>query len=169
MKKSLLRDRLLHNGAWSFTAAAFAVGGIGSLCGLMVANVRDPKALWLGSNVSHPQAICLFLDAQTLLAGVALGWLAVRGDRKPLDRSLQLAVDEEGIHDWRPGGEEIPWSEVSAVEVSAQHLPQGMLTGAKLEVVRKAGGTVTIDLFNLDRDHKAILKAVKQIRKAARD
>jgi hypothetical protein len=167
MKKLELRNGLLHNGAWFVTALAFAVAGLGSFCGLMVANVRDPKALWMGPNVQYAQGIYVFLDALALLVGLALGFLAFHYGRKLLNRSAQLRVDEKGIRDLRPGGEKIPWSEVTAVGLAAQQ-SKGVLVGAKLEVVTKAGDTVAVDIFNLDMDPQRILKTVKEIRKAAR-
>jgi hypothetical protein len=168
MKKLLLRNSLAHNGAWFLTAAAFAVAGLASFCGLVIANVRDPKAVWMGSSVQSPQLIYLFLDVLALLVGLGLGFLAIRFGKKLLDRSVQVSVDEAGIHDHRSEGEEVLWPEVTAVDVAAQHSPQGALIGTKLEVVTKAGRTVAVDVFNLDQDHKGILRAVKHIWRGAK-
>jgi hypothetical protein len=167
MKKLVLRNGRLHNGAWFVTAAAFALAGLGAFGGLVAANVYDPKALWMGSNVQYAQGIYVFLDVLALLIGLAMTFLAVRYGRKLLDRSAQVRVDETGIRDLRPGGERIPWSEVTAVGVVTQQ-SKGMLIGARLEVVTKAGDTVGVDVFNLDMDPQRILKTVKEIRKAAR-
>jgi hypothetical protein len=168
MKKLVLRNSRLHNGAWFFTAALFTVAGLGSFFGLVVANVYDPKALWMGSNVQYAQAIYVFLDVLALLIGLGMSYLAIRTGKKLLDRSVQVMVDETGIHDRRPDGEDIGWSEVAGVGVATQHSPQGGLIGARLEVVMKTGGTADVDIFNLDMDPQRILKTVKQIRKTAR-
>ena len=79
MKQLLLRNSALHNGAWFFTSAVFAVGGLAAFCGLVVANLRDPKALWMGSSVSYPQAIYLFLDALAILVGLLIATIVEAG------------------------------------------------------------------------------------------
>ena len=58
MNKLVLRNDLLDSGAWFVTAAVVAVLGLACLCGLVVANVRDPKALWMGRSVKYPQGVC---------------------------------------------------------------------------------------------------------------
>jgi hypothetical protein len=156
----------LDSAAWFLTAAVFALVGLLALAGLIVANVRDPKALWMGPSAQYPQAIYLFVRALALVVLVAMTALAVFKGKKFFDRSVQLTIDATGIHDHRGSGQEIAWSEVA--ELTDWSLYSGTIaTAAQLKVATTEGQTVGVDILGLDQDHKAILKAAKQIMKQA--
>jgi hypothetical protein len=166
MDKLVLRNSRLDSGTWFATASVFAIAGLLSLGGLVVMNVRDPKALWMGPSVKYPQAIYLVFDGLTLAWAVAMTGLAIFKGKKFFDRSIQLTVDAEGIHDHRGEGQEIAWHEVA--ELTDWVLYSGAIaTAAQLKVLTKDGSTVGVDILGLDQDHKAILKAVKKIAKEA--
>jgi hypothetical protein len=159
MTTLVLRNDRLDSGTWFVTSAVFAVVGLACFCGLVVANVRDPKALWMGPAVSSPQVIYLVFDGFLLLISALMAWAALFKSKKFFDRSVQLTFDEAGIHDHRDG-RDIAWSQV--VRISGRSLYSGAIaTMARLEIAIKDGTTVGIDILGLDRDHKAILDAAE--------
>jgi hypothetical protein len=164
VEKLVLRNNRLDSAAWFLTAAVFAVAGLLALAGLIVANLRDPKALWMGPSVQSPQAIYLCLQGLALVVLLAMAALTLFKGKKFFDRSIQLTIDTAGIHDHRGGGQEIAWSEVSGITDWA--LYSGTIaTATQLKVETTAGPAVGIDILGLDQDPKAILKAAKKIRK----
>jgi hypothetical protein len=166
MDKLVLKNSRLDSGAWFFTAAAFAVIGLLSLVGLIVANIRDPKALWMGPSVTHPQMIYIFLQGLALLCMAAMTGLAVYKGKKFFDRSIQLVIDNTGIHDHRAGGEDIAWSEITEVTEWAL-ISGGIVTAAQLKVVTEDESTIGVDILGLDQDHKDIVKAARRMMKEA--
>jgi hypothetical protein len=166
MDRLVLRNSRLDSGTWFATAMVFALAGLLSFGGLVVMNVRDPQALWMGSSVKYPQIIYLVFDGLTLAWAVAMTGLAIFKGKKFFDRSAQLTVDTDGIHDHRGQGQEIAWHEVA--ELTDWVLYSGAIaTAAQLKLLTKDGLEIGIDILGLDQDHKAILKAVKQIAKEA--
>jgi hypothetical protein len=164
VEKLVLRNNRLDSAAWFLTAAVFAIVGLLALVGLIVANVRDPKALWMGPSVQYPQAIYLFLQGLALVVLVAMTALVVFKGKKFFDRSVQLTIDATGIHDNRGSGQAIAWSEVA--ELTDWALYSGSIaTAAQLKVATTDGSTIGVDILGLDQDHKAIFKAAKKIMK----
>jgi hypothetical protein len=164
MEKLVLRNNRLDSAAWFLTAAVFALVGLLALAGLIVANVRDPKALWMGPSVQAPQLIYLFLQGLALVVLVAMTALAVFKGKKFFDRSVQLTIDATGIHDHRGSGQDIAWSEVT--ELTDWALYSGTIaTAAQLKVATTEGQMVGVDILGLDQDPKTILKAAKRIMK----
>ena len=167
MEKLVLRNDRVDSGTWFFTAAAFALAGLGCVCGLVVANVRDPKALWMGPDVKAPQAVYLFLEGLALVVTLAMAGLAVYKGRKFFDRSVQLVIDGTGVHDARANGRETLWSQVT--EVKGWSLYSGSIaTAAQLRLMMKNGSTVVVDILGLDLDHKSIANAAGAILEQAR-
>ena len=68
MNALILKNDRLDCGTWFVTAAVLGMLGLAALCGLIVANVRDPAALFMGPAVKSPQLVYLFLE------GLALVW-----------------------------------------------------------------------------------------------
>jgi hypothetical protein len=166
MKKLVLRNDRLDNATWLFTAGGMAVAGLAALVGLVVMNVRDPKALWMGPKVLYPQTIYIVFDVVVFLLTLAMVGLAIYRGKRAFNRRVQLVIDTTGIHDRRPGGRKVPWSEVA--EISSALMSQGgIATLAQLKVVTNYGETVAIDVLGLDKDLQTILSVVKKIRKAA--
>jgi hypothetical protein len=166
MKKLVLRNDRLDNATWLFTAGGMALAGLGALVGLIVMNVRDPKALWMGPKVLYPQTIYIVFDVVVLLLTLAMAGLAIYRGKKAFNRRAQLVIDTKGIHDRRARGRKIAWSEVA--EISSSLLSEGgIATLAQLKIVTNYGETVAIDVLGLDKDLPTIVSAVKKIRKAA--
>jgi hypothetical protein len=116
----------------------------------------------MGPEVKYAQGIYLFLEGLALVGAVAMVGLAAFKGKKFFDRSIQLVIDDAGIHDYRAAGKEIAWPEVA--ELSEWSLYSGAIaTAAQLKVVTKDGPTVGIDILGLDRDHKSIGKAAKKM------
>lgn len=90
MSKLVLRNNRLDNTAWLATAAVFAVAGLAAFGGLVVANLRDPKARWMGPKVSSSRAIYLCFEVVTLLLALAMFALAIWRAKKVFDRSIQM-------------------------------------------------------------------------------
>jgi hypothetical protein len=167
MNKLVLKNDSADCGTWFFTASAFAAVGLLCFGGLIAANVYDPKALWMGPNVTAPQTIYFIFEGFMLLVALGMTCLAVLKGRQFFDSSDQLIIDETGIHDLRPDGDEILWSEVDGISDWALS-SGGIITAAQLHVRTRDGETVAIDVLGLDQDHKAILQAARQFLKVAR-
>jgi hypothetical protein len=167
MSELVLRNSRLDSGTWCATAAGFALAGLVGLGGLVLANVHDPAARWMGSNVLYPQTIYLIFDGVLLLLAAAMAWLAVVKARQFFDRSVRLLIDADGIHDRRPPTRhDLPWSQVAALSDWAL-ASGGIVTAARLLVETRDGEKVGIDVLGLDQDPKAILKAAKKIMRQA--
>lgn len=161
MNRLVLRNSRLHCGAAFAAGTVFAVVGLACLAALVVANVRDPKALWAGAHVKQPQAVYVVLDVLTLAWTSAMVAVAIINGKKLFDRTVQLTIDAAGIHDLRTG-RKIAWSRIAGV-TSRVSYTRGVERGAALNVLTKEGRTITVDIFNLDRNHKLILEEVAQM------
>jgi hypothetical protein len=164
--KIVLRNARGDNLAWFFTGCAFVSAGLAGFCGLVIANMRDPSGRWLGPSVKSPQVIYLVLEGLTLIFVLAGVTVAIVRGKRAFDRSVQLTIDEAGIHDFRSAGQEIRWADVADIK-PLTHYSGAIAVIAQLQVVTKSGDTLAIDVLGLDQDHKAILKQIQRIRSTA--
>ena len=162
-KKLVLRNDRQHHGAALLASCLFAVVGIACFCGLIAANIRDPKALWAGPEVKFPRAVYLFLEGLAFVWGLAMGAFAVFSARRFADRSIQLVIDETGLYDHRAKGQLIVWSQIADVKLAIQK-QKGTVIVAALNLVMKNGSTQVIDVFGLDMDYNAILDLTTKMR-----
>jgi hypothetical protein len=168
MNKLVLKNDRLDSATWFVTAGVFAIVGLGALAGLIVANIRDPKALWMGPSVKYPQVIYLVFDGFLTLVILAMAGLAIFKGKRFFDRSVQLIIDSEGIQDFRGKGRKLGWADITEIKDWAIY-SGAIATAAQLKVTTKKGKTIGIDVLGLDQDHKAIFQAVKQmVKRAAR-
>jgi hypothetical protein len=165
MNTLVLRNSRADCGTWLFAGGLLCVICLAALIGLIVANLRDPAARWMGSNVQSPQIVYLFLEGLAFVIALGMGALAFYKGKKFFDRSVQLTIDETGIHDHRKG-KRIAWSEVDGID-NRTMLSGGIVTMAQLEVRMEKGSTVAVDIMSLDQDHGAIFKAARKILKQA--
>jgi hypothetical protein len=113
--------------------------------------------------VKSPQLVYLFLQGLALVWALAMAGLAVYKGRKFFDRSVQLVLDESGIHDYRArrdraGSQELAWSKVDEVKGHFIYT-NGIATSARLQVALKEGATIGVDILGLDHPPKVIIDA----------
>jgi hypothetical protein len=167
MTHLVLRNNRLDAGTWFVTALVFALGGVAALVGLIVMNINDPTAKWMGPAVKVPQTIYLIFDGFVLLITAGMMFLAFVKRKQMSDKSVQLTIDENGIHGLRTNDNDLAWDEVSRIKLMAMQ-SGGIATMARLVVNTSAGDEVGIDILGLDQDPQTIVAATQKIMKDAK-
>lgn len=162
MNELELRNNRLDSCAWVVASGALAILCLAALFGLIVANLRDPKAQFMGPEVKSPQLVYFFLEGLALVCMLLMIPLAFLKATKLLDRSVQITIDATGIHDHRGLPQTIAWSEVAKLSHQAFQT-NGITTSAHLLITTATGEDVRLDILGLELDHEAIAPAAKEI------
>ena len=86
MKKEVFRDPRREDRIWFVTAVVLATMGIALCCELLLANARDPGALWLGRPVKYPQTIYVVLEALTLVFSLVMIVVGIVRGKRAIER-----------------------------------------------------------------------------------
>jgi hypothetical protein len=135
MPQIILKNGIRRN------CVGFAVGCTLTALSIMVF-VSSTTATWL------PLLGAVLFGAGTIMAGVKL-----------LDRAVQLAIDQSGIHDCRFPRKDVPWSEVADIKLDVWR-KRGVVQHAHLDIVMKDGSKEEVDLFALEQSPEMIFQNV---------
>jgi hypothetical protein len=132
--------------------AGTVLAGMGAL-GLWQSVYHSDKPLGWLEKLGLPLWILLF-SSITIRAAVQL-----------LDRSIQLSVDDDGIHDFRSGND-ISWKLIADIQLEMRRRHKAVST-ADLNLRMLDSLTVQIDIVNLDQAPERILRNVTAMWKEA--